>query len=164
MADPNTCTAPWHTPLVNTEGRIAEPWALYFACLERKINITGFALVKDDGGIVSGGTGCPVSAIFQGREVCLSPFPLLDNAISGEYMLAIYNFLQSVPGAWEFGCIQPSTGYYIWPVPSIDPRPGLPIPPEWVPYLEVSGCIAAYFHTPARCGNFIIHRDTACDF
>lgn len=92
--------------------------------------------------------GCAVVVTFQGRLVCLSPFPLLDNPISGPYMLALFNFLNSVPGAFEYGCIQ-SSGIYTWPQVDDLPPPPLPIPPDWGPYLIV--------------GNKVIHPSTVCD-
>lgn len=154
-----TCTAPWHTPLVNTEGRISEPWALYFACLERNANTTG-GVIDPGGRPRSSGTGCTVTTIFQGQEVCLSPFPLLDNPIAGQYLTDLYNFLQSVPGAWQFGCIQ-GTGpdgnpLFIWPWVDEDPRPTLPIPGDWAPYMIVQGTVLPYV------GSFVIHRDVVC--
>jgi len=84
-----------------------------------------------------------VTTIFQGMVVVLSPFPFLDNPISGQYLTDLYNFLQSVPGAWEYGCIQGGSGYYIWPY--VDGAPPLA---QWAPYLVV--------------GDRVIHKPDVC--
>lgn len=150
---PSVCIPPYHTPLVNTEGLIAEPWALFFSCLVDQFQPGGN--IQDPGGRPrSRGSNCSVTTIFQGQTVCLSPFPFSQNPISGVYLTNLYNFLNSIPGAWDFGCLQ--GGYYIWPWVDEDPRPTLPIPASWAPYLIVTGTISPYV------GSFIIHRDDVC--
>ncbi len=93
-----------------------------------------------------GGTGA-VTTLFRGQVVVLSPFPFLQNAISGQYMLNLYNFIQTVPGGWEYGCLQ-SNNTYTWPVVDMLPPSGI-IPSDWGPYLIV--------------GNRVLHPDFVCD-
>ncbi len=160
------CFPPLTTPVLDAssfargEFRFTEPWLTYFACLAKADQATGELSLDDDGRPSSGGTGCAVTTIFQGEEVCLSPDPLLSNPISGQYELDLYNFLQQFPGSWDFGCFQgmDPRGFriYTWPWVDIDPRPANPIPPDWLPAMSVVGTRSPYL------GNFIIHKDPAC--